>query len=126
MLMATNSIDYFQMPENQAAIHKRLENWARWVKPHHTSAIHPMFRQARSNARQWHQPEIQEQIDSIDAMKVEKAVRQIPIKHAASLRWWYVKRTGERKARQELALTQQGLADMVVAARYMLTNILRM
>lgn len=126
MLMPTNEIDHFTMPENQAAIHKRLENWARWVRPSHRSAVHPMFRQARSNARQWHQPEIKDQINVQEAVDTEKAIRQMPRKHADSLRWWYVERCGERKARQKLALTQQGLKDIVIAARYMLTNILRM
>lgn len=113
-------IDFFNIPPHQEAIHDRLENWARWVKPGQGAAVCPMFRMAKSNSRQWHSPEIRPTCNTLDAVEVEKSIRKLPKPHMTALRWYYVHRTGERKARQELSITRQALHELVIEARGML------
>ena len=117
------SIDFDYVPSNQAEIDKRLVNWERWVKvrPHgwHTA---PMFRQAQSNSRQWHPPEIKDPVDSLDAVVIEKAVSALPDRHRMALRWFYVFKGSPVAMARALGVSKQGLADLVEAGRAMLQN----
>ena len=117
------SIDFDYVPSNQAEIDKRLVNWERWVKvrPHgwHTA---PMFRQAQSNSRQWHPPEIKDPVNSLDALEVENAVSALPDKHKMALRWFYVYKGSPVAMARALAVSKQGLADLVEAGRTLLKN----
>jgi len=116
--------DVFFVPQAQQEIDRRLENWSLWVRPGYSTGICPMFRMARSNARQWHVPEIGPTVDTKDAVTVERAIAKLPTKNAAVLRWYYVFRSGERKARQVFGETKDGLCKLVIDSRTMLKNTL--
>ena len=117
------SIDFDYVPSNQHDADKRLVNWARWVtvRPHgwHTA---PMFRQAQSNSRQWHPPEIKDPVGSLDAVVIEKAVAALPDRHRMALRWFYVCKGSPVAMARALGVSKQGLADLVEAGRAMLQN----
>ena len=117
------TVDYNHVPERHAAIHARLENWARWgrVRPHGWQ-VSPMFRMYQSKARQWHAPVIQTPVDTLDAVLVEKAVAALPDKHRDAIRWWYVHAGNPVAMARRLGVSKQGLADLVDAGRTMLQN----
>ena len=116
-------VDYNRVPDHHRAIHERLENWATWVRPRaHGWQTAPMFRMYQSKARQWEAPVIQNTVNTLDAMKLEKAVAALPDKHRDAIRWSYVKRSNPIGMAQKLAVSKQGLADLVDAGRTMLKN----
>ena len=116
------TIDYGYVPERQREIHERLEAWARWVTPNRAWSTHPMWRACRSGWRQWHEPEIHVPINTLEAHETEKAVAALPDKHREAVRWHYVRRDNPMRAAQSLAVTKQGLADLVIDGRTMLVN----
>lgn len=124
MLMRTKEIiDYSHVPERHAAIHDDLECWARWVVPHGSAwACQPMFRHYRSNAWQWERPESRKPIDTLLAHRMEKAVAALPEKHRDAIRWCYVFRGNPARMARILAVSKQGLADLVDSGRTMLIN----
>lgn len=81
-----------------------------------------MWRQGKSNARQWHAPVISDQVDSLDGQAMEKMVAALPDKHRSAIRWCYVECGSPIKIRQKLGLTGDGLRQMVRDARQMLVN----
>jgi len=123
MRVQETTVDYNHVPERHAAIHARLENWARWVRvrPHGWQTA-PMFRMYQSRARQWEAPVIQNPVDTLDAVVVEKAVSALPEKHRDAIRWWYVHAGNPVATARALAVSKQGLADLVDAGRTMLQN----
>lgn len=114
--------DFFYVEPGQLVMHQRLENWARWVRPKLGTKQHPMWAGGRSNARQWHQPETVAQPDELDGQAMEKAVGALPIKECAAIRWCYVLKTGARHKARELAVSDDGLMELVVRGRRMLIN----
>lgn len=123
--MRRDDIDFFTVEPHQLAMHERLCNWARYVAVRYTPQQHPMWRQSISNSRQWHVPEPREEVDGLDAMRVEKVVGKLPVPHREALRWCYVWRTGPGKARRNLGVTNEGLKLLVRDGRQMLINLLR-
>ena len=117
------AVDYSHVKPEHEAVHERLSNWARWVKvrPHGWQTA-PMFRMYQSKARQWHAPVIQTPVDTIDAALIEKAVYALPDKHRDAIRWWYVHAGNPVAMARTLAVSKQGLADLVDAGRTMLQN----
>ena len=117
------SVDYNHVPERHAAIHARLENWRRWVivRPNGWQ-VAPMFRLYQSKSRQWEAPVIQNPVDTLDAVLVEKAVAALPEKHRAAVRWSYVHCGNPLAMARTLAVSKQGLADLVDSGRTMLQN----
>ena len=115
--------DYSHVPERHAAIHARLENWRRWVivRPNGWQ-VAPMFRLYQSKSRQWEAPVIQNPVDTLDAVVVENAVSALPEKHRAAIRWSYVHAGNPVAMARALAVSKQGLADLVDAGRTMLQN----
>ena len=81
-----------------------------------------MFRLYQSKARQWEAPVIRGAVNSLDAMKMEKAVAALPEKHRDAIRWSYVDRSNPIGIAKKLAVSKQGLADLVDAGRTMLNN----
>lgn len=116
-------IDFFVIEPHQLAIHRRLENWARTVVPGAKgSKQHPMWAKSRSNARQWHPPEIRDAVDLLDGHKMEKAVAALPIPHREALRWSYVWQDGPLHQARKLGTTRDGLLKLVRDGRQMLIN----
>lgn len=124
MLMRVQEIvDYNHVQAHHEAIHERLMNWARWVRVRPNGwATHPMFRMYQSKARQWEAPVIQNPVDTLDAVQVEKAVSALPVKHREAIRWSYVHCRDPLGMARTLAVTKQGLADLVNDGRTMLKN----
>jgi len=117
-------IDLYHIAERHEEAHRRLEEWAKWVRPRRMIAVHPMFRMYQSKARQWEtDPHIKVEIDSIAAHRIEKIVSSLPDKHRTAIRWAYVfPFIHAGKVRRELGLTEQALAAMLDAARDMVKN----
>lgn len=123
MRVQETTVDYNHVPERHAAIHARLENWRRWVivRPNGWQ-VAPMFRLYQSKSRQWEAPVIQNPVDTLDAVLMEKAVSALPEKHRAAIRWSYVHAGNPVAMARSLAVSKQGLADLVDAGRAMLQN----
>jgi DNA-directed RNA polymerase specialized sigma24 family protein len=115
-------VDFFLVPDNQLEMHARLLNWARYVTPGWSASQHPMWRQGKSNSRQWHSPVVREDVDQLDGFKIERAVGLLPIPHREAIRWHYVHRSGPMKIRRQLGVTAEGLMKLVNDARAMLRN----
>ena len=117
------TVDYNHVPERHTAIHARLENWRRWVivRPNGWQT-HPMWRNSRTS-RQWDiSPHVGVSTDTLDAVLVEKAVAALPEKHRAAVRWSYVHCGNPVAMARALAVSKQGLADLVDSGRTMLKN----
>lgn len=121
MLMKVK-VDFHHVDEHQRDMDARLVNWAQWVKPRSPSWVSPMFRQARSNAWQWHAPEHRQTCNILDAQAMEKAVCQLPEKHRTAIRWHYVYPVPPHKVQRALGVTEMALYQLVRDARQMLMN----
>ena len=123
MRVQETTVDYNHVPERHTAIHARLENWRRWVVVRPSGwQVAPMFRLYQSKSRQWEAPVIQNPVDTLDAVLMEKAVSALPEKHRAAIRWSYVHAGNPVAMARALAVSKQGLADLVDAGRTMLQN----
>ncbi len=121
--MKTPPPDFARVEPHQLPIHERLRNWARWCCVRPQSQVHPMFRNYRSHAWQWHTPEHRETCDLIDAQALEKVVSTLPTKHRAAVRWAYVWRFTPAIAVREYGLTYDGLYKHVRDGRQMVMNL---
>ena len=116
-----DSIDFHHVPPHQKAMDERLINWARYVKPKPMPwKTHPMFRGYKSS--EVYAQEISVPVNILDGHKIEKAVSVLPEKERAAVRWAYVFRSHPRRMCTRLAVTEQGLADLIVDGRQMLVN----
>lgn len=120
--MKVKAVDFHHVPPEQQAIDAKLRNWSAWVKPRQVSQMASIWKLGKSNARQWHAPEIRETCDIIQAQAMEKAVYHLPEKHRDAIRWFYVHRTGPVRKCRDLGVTVEGLADLVSKGRVMLMN----
>lgn len=116
-------VDFFAVAEHHAAIHERLERWARWVRvrPHGWQTT-PMFRQYRSHAWQWETPTVRTPVNTLEAVAMEKAVSGLPEKHREAIRWQYVWQASPGVMARRLAVTTAGLFELVEQGRTMLIN----
>lgn len=122
-MRVTETVDYNHVAAHHEAIHERLVNWERWVRVRPQGwQTAPMFRMYQSRARQWEAPVIQNPVDTLDAVVVEKAVSVLPEKHRAAVRWSYVHAGNPVAMARTLGVSKQGLADLVDAGRTMLKN----
>lgn len=116
-------VDYFHVEPSQLEIHDELCNWARWVRVRPVGwQVSPMFRQYRSHAWQWHAAPVRVEANIPSAVAMEKAVSLLPDKHRTAIRWSYVLQGHPARMARELAVSKQGLAELVVVARTMLRN----
>lgn len=116
-------IDFFYVEPHQLGIHSRLENWSRWVSIRFEAGkAHPMWAKSRSNARQWHAPDLREPTDILDAQAMEKAVTLLPTKNRDAIRWNYVTRCGPLHMARRLGVSKTGLSQLVRDGRQMLMN----
>jgi|SRR3972149_990224 len=123
LMRVTEAVDYNYIKPEHETIHARLENWARWVRVRPNGwATSPMFRLYQSKNRQWEAPVIQHPVDTLDAVLVEKAVALLPVKHREAIRWSYVHCRDPLGMARTLAVSKQGLADLVSDGRTMLNN----
>ena len=127
--MKREAIDIFIVEKRHHAVHDRLLNWAEWARVRGYPKTSPMFSAlgVRTNSRQWDVPEIRDSIDPIDAQAVEKVVAQLPDRHAAAVRWWYVyQKPTVRAMARALATNEHGLARYCNDGRTMVDNRLKL
>lgn len=120
-------VDFAAVPPSQWEMHDRLENWAKWCygRTPRDSDTSPMFNLHRSDA--WEDREYGAAtvvpIDKFDAADIAKGVAQLPEKHRKAIQWRYLMGCKNVKGKaQELAVSFQGLADLVKDGRQMLIN----
>lgn len=113
-------IDFHYVPPKQARMDDRLINWARYVRDRPVIWTQPMFRGYKSSEVWVH--EVTVPIDPLDGHRIEKAVQALPEKHRAAVRWAYIYRAHPRRMCRLLAVSEQGLADLIVDGRQMLVN----
>lgn len=120
-------VDFSRIPTRHDAINLRLEQWAKWVSVRPQAwKVQPMFRQYRSHSWQWHSPEIKTELNTLECVEIEKMVSQLPDKHRTAIRWAYVfPWIAPSVIRRELALTKEGLEQLLTDARDMLVNRMR-
>jgi len=113
--MKRDYIDFHAIPDHLIDVHQRFLNWARWVRVHHNSGWveHPMWRYARSNSRQWHQPEHRETCDLLDAEKVENQVRKLVHEQRLGVRWYYVDGSNPRGMARKLGMTNDRMLAVI-------------
>ena len=122
-MRAIESVDFNRVQDHHRAIHQRHENWRRWVTVRPVGwQTHPMFRMYQSKNRQWEIPVLHDPLNTLDAVLVEKAVAALPTKHRDAIRWSYVHCGNPAGMARALAVSKQGLADLVDAGRTMLQN----
>jgi hypothetical protein len=119
--MSSEATDFFRIPDEQWAIHVRLENWARCLTPRKRKPMAPMWRFTRSGSRAWRTPEPLRALNQKDADTIEHAVRTLPGQHRAALRWCYVSRDAPARIVRMLGITYSTLAMLVIDARSMLS-----
>jgi hypothetical protein len=117
------TVDIHHIPSYQQLIHERLENWSRWGTTSYASRIQPMFKQAKSNWRQWHEPDIKPLVDSIDAIKVEKLVNSLQQTERAVIIWYYLDKSPARRMERRFQVTKERLCEIVINARNHLLTI---
>lgn len=124
-LKREHEADVFHVEARHDAIHRRLVNWASWVKVRGYPAMSPMFRAlgVKSNSRHWHMPVIIDTVDMLDAQLIEKAVGKMPEMHAEALRWFYVfQHPPAHVYRRKRGYTWDTLKKICTDARTMLDN----
>jgi hypothetical protein len=123
MLMKTRieQVDLHAVDEKHEAIHKRLENWARWCHGGGGSGgVAPMFRMYRPD--NFERGPIATPVDGTDAQRIAKGIQALPQPHRVALNWFYVKPTNPRRACQNIGTSMEGLATHVRHGRIMLIN----
>lgn len=119
-----NHVDFHHVGSDQQYIHVRLINWGMWNNANGGQTVSPMFRQAKSNAWQWHQPEHRPTCDMLDALKVERQMRNLARRERDALVWCYVTRSKPIHACRLLGVSHQRLYDLVCSARKNIHNLL--
>ena len=115
--------DFSHIPARHEAINQRLEDWSRWVKVKPQAwACQPMFRQYRAPRQYEHQATIRIEINQIEAHQTEKEVANLPIKHRDAIRWFYVYNKNPLGMARSLAVSTDGLLELVTDGRDMLKN----
>lgn len=119
-------IDFHIVEPRHNYIHAMCCNWTRWVKVRKETGwhMHPMWRNAKSGAWQWHTPEYRETCDIIEAMRVEEAVRKLPHAHRLVLRWAYVFGGDPKGFARKMGMTTQRMYNILCESRTKLEYLL--
>jgi len=115
---ALSSVDFHYVPPEQAAIHERLLNWAKWVNGSGHPASSPMFASYRST-EVWAAPEAGQPVDSLDAKRLESAIATLGLVERYAVRWHYIgsSRLSPPRACRQIGLSKQALAQAVIDGR---------
>lgn len=123
--MKRDAIDFHAVRFAHEPIHERLLNWARYVRGGGGgSSCMPMFRLYRAPDT-WHEATPHIPIDSLDGSRIEKAVRALPEKHMAAIRWSYVysaRGMSIWRVCRAIGVRPGTLSELVHDARSMLKN----
>ena len=125
--MRNDTNDFSRIAARHDAINLRLEQWAQWVsvRPQAWKML-PMWKFYKA-PKQWDSDlYIPIEINSLEAHEIERAVAMLPEKNRTAIRWFYVfKFIHAGKMRRELAVTDEGLANLVHDGRSMLIDRLK-
>jgi hypothetical protein len=121
--MTKHIVDFHHVQPDHKLTHDMLLNWALWVAVRPQYSVHPMFRQYRSHAWQWHSPGYRPTCDILQAQEVEKLMRHLPKRHRDALVWSYVVRSGPAHARKVLACSYSELGELINQGRSMVSNL---
>lgn len=116
-------VDFAYVPSNQTEIHARLENWARWQRGGHPGNVHPMFREYRARNAEL-APSIASEVDGLDAVAVQRIMKDLPQSHRIAVQWCYVQRSNPIRVCQALGVSKAGLLELITAGRTMANNLL--
>lgn len=116
-------VDFNRVPADQLEIHDRLINWAKWARGSRGSNVHPMFRQYRNDY--WEPAAPQSYSDTLDAVKVQKVMKDVPEKHRIAVQWCYIARSNPTKACKDLGVSKAGLMELIDDGRAMIRNRLK-
>ena len=117
----TEPVDFHHVPERQREIDAKLVNWARWCEPGRANwGIQPMFR----GYRPYLYPEIPAStpIDVVQAVGVQKTMAHVPPSNRHALHWFYIYRDNPSKIARNLAVSRDGLLQLVTDGRDMVKN----
>lgn len=121
------TFDFHSIRDEDSPIHSRLLNWSRWAlggKGYITTT--PMFRLYRSGDI-WSETDRPATIpvDTLDGIKMEHAVADLPTKHCSATRWQYVysaRGMSVWKACRTMSVTPDTLEVLVNDARTLLAS----
>ena len=113
-------VDFSHVPSNQTEIHDRLENWAKWCKPNHTSSMLAMFKGYKPYLYPDRGPS--STTNSKEAAEVQKTLAFLPEKHRHAIQWFYIFKSNPTRMCMALGVSKQGLFDLVTDGRTMVKN----
>lgn len=111
--------DLTYIPERQAVMHGRLENWARFCRNGQSNHASPMFRLYRSG-EQWEAAEPSNPVDFTDGMIVNELVKALQTSNRLAVHWFYIERSSPWKAKKRIGVTLDRLAELVIESRDMM------
>lgn len=115
-------IDFNRIQPEHEAIHERLENWARWCKGSAHGNVHPMFRQYRNSY--FEATPARTCSDTVDAVAVQKIMKDIPEAQRIALQWFYVKPGDPKRVCMALGVNKRDLVTLIDQGRAMARNLL--
>lgn len=120
-------IDFHEVEEHQAAMHARLENWARWCRGRGAPAVNPLFRMAQATARSKgdYGALTITMVDTADAVKIAKVLHKLPEPNRRAVQWCYVKPITPLAAARSIGTSLPGLYQLLRDGRQMLMNLER-
>lgn len=118
-------VDFVGVKPNHMDMHDRLLNWASWCRSRTAQGVAPGFGMHKSD--EWDKREYGAEtlirVNKLDAAAVAKGVARLPEKHRQAVQWYYTKRAMHPPLQaQKLALSVQGLRDILDDGRQMLVN----
>lgn len=113
-------VDYNQIPPEQLPIHERLVNWERWQRGGNAGNVHPMFRQYRPQG--YAEPIAPSTVNSLDAVEVQKVMKDIPERQRIAVQWFYILRTNPTRACKAIGCSHEGLKALIEDGRTMIKN----
>lgn len=115
------SIDFNIIKPEHEDIHKRLENWAKWCKGSNSGNVHPMFRQYRNG---YFEPSpARSYSDTVDAVAVQKVMKDIPEPQRIALQWFYVRPGSPMRVCFALGVNKADLLELIHRGRTMAKNL---
>lgn len=113
--------DFSRVAPEHDAIDARLVNWARYVKDHGAAWMSPIWRLGKPMGR-YATMEPRCAVDEEDALRIERAVSELPEMQRGAIRWCYVYRFSPARMARILAVRYDTLAWLVNDARQRLNN----
>lgn len=115
------SVDFTKVKPEHEAIHDRLLNWARWCRGSKGQNVHPMFRQYRNGY--FEASPARSYSDTVDAVAVQKVMKDIPEPQRIALQWFYVRPGSPTRVCFALGVNKADLLELIHRGRTMAKNL---